>query len=412
MKNKYLKFSLEKLVDDQEFVAWALYGTHKNEWDSFLCEHPDFSNRAQKAKEIVLLLKDKYDELDRGDVLTMWQNIESYYTVQQEKGKTLSLKRTSLLKKIFRYAAILLMLVTIGTTAYWYFGCFNQRFEFASGDSIPKNGEAKLILPNGKEVLLKKDNSSIVIKGKEAILINNEQSIDLRKQQQVIKEEVKMNEVIIPYGKKSFLILDDGTKVWLCAGSRLAFPTMFTGKKREVWLEGEAYFEVTHIPDQRFIVNSREISLKVLGTRFYLSACSADEEIVTVLLEGSVALNENSLLGLTRKEVILEPGQKAIFTKSNKTINVEQEADVEFYIAWTEGWFLFSKESLFKVFNKLERYYNVKFIYDKSFASDDLISGKLDLKDSISDVLVTLSGLSKISYKIENENIYIETKLK
>jgi hypothetical protein len=404
VKNKYLKFSSEKLLEDKEFVFWALYGIHKNEWNTFLCKHPDFSIKAQKAKEIVLLLKDKYNELDKGDVLTMWQNIERYDTFHHKKGKTL------LFKKVFRYAAVLLMFVIIGTIAYWYFAGSDQRYEFASGDSIPKNGEAKLVLPNGEEVHLKKDNSSIVIKGKEAILINNEQSIDLRNQQQVIKEEVKMNEVIIPYGKKSLLILDDGTKVWLCAGSRLAFPTMFTGKKREVYLEGEAYFEVAHIPNQPFFVNVREISLKVLGTRFYLSAYSSDEEIVTILLEGSVALNENSSLGLSRKEVILEPGQKAIFTKRNKIINVEQEGDLEFYIAWTEGWFLFSKESLFAVFNKLERYYNVKFIYDKSFPSDDLISGKLDLKDSISDVLVTLSGLSKISYKIENKNIYIERK--
>lgn len=412
MKDKYLKFSLEKLLDDQEFVFWILYGKNNNEWNNFLSEHPDFSIKAQKAKEIVLLLKDSYDELNEGEILTMWQNIESYYTVQQEKGKTLSLKRTLLLKKVFRYAAILFMIVTIGATAYWYFAGSNQRFEFASGDSILKNGEAKLILSNGEEVHLKKDNSSIVIKGKEAILINNEQSIDLRNQQQVIEEKVKMNEVIIPYGKKSQLVLDDGTKVWLSAGSRLAFPTIFTGKNREVYLEGEAYFEVAHIPDQPFFVNVREISVKVLGTRFYLSAYPSDEEIITVLLEGSVALNENTSPGFFKREVILEPGQKASFTRSNKIINVEQEANVEFYIAWTEGWFIFSKENLFAVFNKLERYYNVKFIYDKSFPSDDLISGKLDLKDSISDVLVTLSGLSKISYKIENKNIYIERKLK
>lgn len=407
-----MKYSLEELLDDREFISWALYGTHKNEWDSFLSKHPVFCNEAQKAKEIVLLLKDRYDEPDRGDVLNMWQNIESYYNVQQEKAKTLSLKRTLLIKRVFRYAAVLLIIVTIGTTAYWYFGGFNQRFEFASGYSIPKNGETKLVLSNGDEVHVKKDNSSIVIKGKEAILINNEQSIDLRNQQQVIEEEVKMNEVIIPYGRKSLLVLDDGTKVWLCAGSRLAFPTRFTGKKREVYLEGEAYFEVTHLPDRPFIVNARDVSLKVLGTRFYLSACSSDEKIVTVLMEGSVALNENSSPVFAGKEVVLEPGQKASFDKINRKINVEQVNDVEFYAAWIQGWFPFSKESLLTVFNKLERYYNIKFVYDKSFLSDDLISGKLDLKDSISDVLETLSGLAQLSYKIENNNIYIERKLK
>jgi transmembrane sensor len=412
VKNKYLKFSLEKLLDDQEFVSWALHATHNNEWNIFFCEHPDFSVKVQKAKEIILLLKDRYDEPDRGDVLNMWQNIESYYNVQQEKGKTLSLKRTLLLKKVFRYAAILFLVFTIGTTTYLYFAGSNQKYEFALGDSVPKNGEAKLVLPNGEEVQLKKENSSIVIKGKEEILVNNEKLIDLRNRQQIIKEEVKMNEVIIPYGKKSNLVLDDGTKVWLCAGSRLAFPTVFNGKKREVYLDGEAYFEVTHMPDRPFVVNSREVSIKVLGTRFFLSACSSDEKIVTVLMEGSVALNENTSLGFARKDVILEPGQKASFDKSNKKISVEPVDDVKFYIAWTKGWFFFSKENLFTIFNKLERYYNIKFVYDKSFLSDDLISGKLDLKDSISDVLETLSELARISYKIENGNIYIERKLK
>ena len=152
-----------------------MHGINNDEWDSFLCKYPDFNIKAQKAKEIVLLLKDKYDEPAREDVLIMWQNIERYNTVYKKKSKTLLLKRTSLLKKVFRYAAMLFMIVTIGTMAYWYFAGSNQRYQFASGDSIPKNWEAKLVLPSGEEVRLKKDNSSIVIKGKEAILINNEQ---------------------------------------------------------------------------------------------------------------------------------------------------------------------------------------------------------------------------------------------
>ncbi len=404
MENKYLKYGLEELLDDREFISWALYGTNNNEWISFLSEHPDFCTEAQRAKEIVLLLKDRYDEFNEGDILTMWQNIERFDILQQKKGKSF------FFKKVFRYAAVILVIFTIGAVTLWYFAGSNQEYKFASGESIPKNGDSKLVLFSGKEINLKKNNSSIVVKGKEAILINNEQSVELFSQQKAIEEEVKMNEVIIPYGKKSQLVLDDGTKVWLSAGSRLAFPTRFTGKKREVYLEGEAYFEVAHLPAQPFFVNVREISVKVLGTRFYLSAYPSDEEIITVLLEGSVALNENTSLGLPGKKVILEPGQKASFTRSDKAINVEQEDAVEFYTAWTQGWFLFSKESLFTVFNKLERYYNVKFIYDKSFPSDDLISGKLDLKDSMSDVLVTLSGLSNISYKIENKNIYIERK--
>jgi len=108
------------------------------------------------------------------------------------------------------------------------------------------------------------------------------------------------------------------------------------------------------------------------------------------------------------KEIVLEPGQKALFNKSNNQINVSQENDFELYIAWTKGWFLFSKANIITIFNKLERYYNVKFFYDDSYNLDDLISGKLDLKDSISNVMVILSDLVKFSFKIDNDNIYIE----
>src|SRR5690606_14480825 len=99
-------------------------------------------------------------------------------------------------------------------------------------------------------------------------------------------QEVWMNEVIIPYGKKSELLLADGTKVWLNAGSRLAFPSRFTRNTREVFLEGEACFQVAKNEEQLFIVKAGNLDVKVLGTHFNVSAYPADATIETVLLEG------------------------------------------------------------------------------------------------------------------------------
>lgn len=86
------------------------------------------------------------------------------------------------------------------------------------------------------------------------------------------EQEAQMNEVVIPYGKKSELLLADGTKVWLNAGSRMAFPSKFTKNIREVFLEGEACFEVEENEGQPFIVKAGDLDVKVLGTHFNVSA--------------------------------------------------------------------------------------------------------------------------------------------
>lgn len=404
MDNKILNYKAEDLLEDREFVRWALNGSNDNEWSKLISEYPDFASEVYKAKEIALLMKDKSVDLNIDDVQTMWKNIEHYQILLQGKNKP------GFIRKIVRYAAVILITVSLGTIAYLYFSGQSRSYKFASGNSIIKSGDAKLILSDGEEINLKKDYSSVVVKDDKSIVINNEQSIDLQKQETATEKNAVMNEVVIPYGKKTQLTLADGTKVWLDAGSRLAFPNIFTGAKREVYLEGEAYFEVAHNPDKPFIVNAKDVSLKVLGTRFLLSAYSSDEEVLAVLMEGSVAIKDNAPLRLSRNEIVMEPGQKANYNKNSRKINVEKVEDMDFYVAWTEGWFEFNRENLFTVFNKLKRYYNVNFIYDKSFPSDDLISGKLDLKDSISDVMATISSLSNISYKINQNDIFINKK--
>ncbi|MDP4184625.1 MAG: DUF4974 domain-containing protein, partial [Bacteroidota bacterium] len=147
-----------------------------------------------------------------------------------------------------------------------------------------------------------------------------------------------------------------------------------------------------------------------LGTKFNISAYETDKDVMTVLVEGKVTLSDNSGFRLLKKETVMLPNQRVIFNKSHKTMTLKNEPDVTYYTAWTLGWFTFSKESLADVFKRLERYYNVKFIENSSFHSDDLLSGKLDLKTSIEEVMKALSDVAKIDYKIENNKVYIVKK--
>lgn len=195
------------------------------------------------------------------------------------------------------------------------------------------------------------------------------------------------------------------------AGSRLAFPTKFTSKNREVFLEGEAYFEVAKNEQQPFIVNAAEVDVEVLGTHFNISAYSGDANIETVLLEGSVVLTTTNSLGLGKNEIILKPNQKASLQKKSKNFVVTDEADAYMYIAWTKGWLEFSRESLQSVFSKMERYYNIEISTPQNFPSSEIITGKLDLKDSLEDVMKVLSDVAKLEYRIVNNTIEIDKKM-
>ena len=148
--------------------------------------------------------------------------------------------------------------------------------------------------------------------------------------------------------------------------------------------------------------------VRVLGTKFDLSAYESDRDVMTVLVEGTVSLSVNKGRTVFGKEVILNGHQRAMFNKTDLTTKVNQEDHVEIFTAWTEGWFPFYKEPLNNVFRKVERYYNVQFVYNELFPSGDLISGKLDLKESIEEVMKVLADVANVSYQIDQNKIYIE----
>lgn len=399
-----MNYTLEELIDEQEFKAWVLHGENQKEWELFLESYPEFKTTVNKARKTIEILHDNHDRLSNRDILKIWKNIEKFDWQIQKQSRLLKLH------KLMRYAAVITIALLIASSSYWIISQSQHAYVFSTtADTITANQQSKLFLSDGTKVDLKTKNSKISLTRDQQIVIDNKQIIDLGKNEQT--EDSKMNEVIIPYGKKSQLILEDGTKVWLNAGSRMAFPSRFNKKKREVFLEGEAYFEVAHNKSQPFWVNTNDISIRVLGTKFNISAYRSDYLTEAVLIEGKVSVSERSTLGFLNEETILSPHQKASYNKEKQTISVRNEPDVEFVIAWTEGWFKFSKQSLNEVLNKLQRYYNVQFVYDNEFSTSDLISGKLDLKDSIDQVMNALSDVANLHYRYCGTKVKIEKKI-
>ncbi|NCB06549.1 MAG: DUF4974 domain-containing protein [Bacteroidia bacterium] len=399
VNKKYLEFSIEELAQEQCFIGWVQNREQDAEWMSLAEQHPEFGEKMETARKIVKILDDSSDNLSGPEVHSLWKLIDNFDDSVKSKSKVRRLKMW------FRYAAVLLVLISMAGVAVLFYTSSPEDYQFTADAANSPDTESVLILPDGNKINLKKDYSTVELQ-EEQIQINNDSIVHLKDKADKLSGD-RMNEVIVPYGKRTQLVLEDGTKVWLNAGSRLAFPQKFNGKKRTVYLEGEGYFEVAKNTSQPFIVNTSSVNIEVTGTKFNISAYQSDDFCQTVLLEGSVNVIGKSKLLNNRTSML--PNQKVIFNKNEQTLVRENEYFPELYVAWTEGWYSFSNESLAEIFKKVERYYNVEIEYNPDLISKALpVSGKLDLKDSITEVMKVLSLVVKVDFQIvEQEKVIV-----
>ena len=164
------------------------------------------------------------------------------------------------------------------------------------------------------------------------------------------------NKVEIPRGGEYALVLSDGTKVHLNSMSSLRFPVAFTTGKREVELQGEAYFEVSKT-GQPFIVNVNGMQVEVLGTTFNISAYP-NEEYQTTLVNGSVRVSAEK-----GESLILKPSQQATIVSGGNSIQV-RTVDISFYTSWVKGKINFKDQRLEDIMKILSRWYDMNVVYE------------------------------------------------
>lgn len=167
-----------------------------------------------------------------------------------------------------------------------------------------------------------------------------------------------MQDLVTGKGEKARVRFSDGTEVVLNGYSSLHFPKKFNGPKREVYLDGEAFFKVAHDPGHPFIVHVEDTKVKVLGTEFNVRGWSEDSRIDVAVRDGKVLVNAaDSLQKCT--EVVLNQGQ---FTtvKKGEGLTPAQNADIENYLLWTNGGMYFHDMPLEEVLRQIERRFDVQ----------------------------------------------------
>lgn len=206
------------------------------------------------------------------------------------------------------------------------------------------------------------------------------------------------NTVRVPYGKRTQIVLSDGTTVWLNSGSSLIYPTQFDGSIREVYLNGEAAFDVSHNKAKPFFVKTKECNVRVLGTVFNVSSYAEDQTIQTALLQGKVRITYNKKGFMSNQELQqdLTPGMTATIDKDTKQLKVERK-DVASILSWRDGYFTFKSQSLGTILNKLSKYYKIEFIKSANLNLDANYSGSLALNENLNSLASTLSSITNNS---------------
>ncbi len=297
--------NFNRLFENPLFFKWIFHSSPgiNDYWEHYIENNPDDREQIINFKhQIESYLKfDKKVLTDSGKKALA---VRIARKLEKEDVKNIGGKK---IRMAMGYAAIAIIFLFIGGSLVYLYMERRQPQIIVDNAALPAHvQEPVLILGDKSQISLNQGESHLEYSARGKIILNQERTI---------KEDNKnappeMNTLVIPYGSRSVVTLSDGTRVWLNAGSRLIYPSKFVDKSREVFLVGEAFFDVKENKNQPFVVKTIDVQVEVLGTRFNVMAYPEDFAVQTVLEEGSVEIKSNGA-GRKEKGLTLEPGHMA-----------------------------------------------------------------------------------------------------
>lgn len=217
----------------------------------------------------------------------------------------------------------------------------------------------------------------------------------------------EMVECFVPNGEQRQIVLSDGTVVKLNSGTMFVYPADFKGEERDVFLSGEAYFDVARNENVPFVVKTGRLNVKVLGTSFNVNAYPDNNCITTTLNSGKIKAyrSEDESSG-----VVMKPNDKLVYDYANNDFELSH-IEASDYSSWTEGNIRFIKKPLFEIFKTLERSYSVEFRFDETIDLVELYTIGFKLNEPIEQVvhvLVKLMG-TNVGYSINENIVYLHS---
>ena len=212
-----------------------------------------------------------------------------------------------------------------------------------------------------------------------------------------------MQTVTVPAGQRANVILADGTSVWLNAGTTLTYPSIFDGDRREVTLDGEAYFDVTHNEEQPFRVRTHQMDIEVLGTEFNVEAYADLNRFETSLIRGCVKV---SSADNPSQHIILAPNQRTRVEDGRLVVDNIKDFDV---YRWREGLYCFHEKPLADIMKDLEKYFDLDIKLENPDLADIVLTGKFRIPEGLDYILRVLQLDVNFTYRrdVEKNILYI-----
>lgn len=208
------------------------------------------------------------------------------------------------------------------------------------------------------------------------------------------------NTLRTPLGGRYQIVLADGTKVWLNAGSTLTFPQRFSKDERMVMAQGEVFFEVSHNKTKPFVVRTNRMDVRVLGTSFNLNVYEDSEKPSVSLIEGSVQMKAGAAMS------ILAPGQKGLIEKNKIRVDV---FDAESEIAWKDNYFIFKNQNIKEIMSSLARWYNADIEYQGEGWDDLFFTVRISRREHIQEILSLIELTGTVKFKISGRRVIVST---
>jgi ferric-dicitrate binding protein FerR (iron transport regulator) len=388
---KYAAFTFDDFLQDDFFIQSVVNPTRESLlfWEHYQKEDPGNLSIYHEAFRCVRDFQE--DWLDEEQTRRLWDRIR----------RTNRRKRAVKSRRIYWIGAA----VAAGIALFFIirFGTEDRKHHdvrFHAHQNIPEFEitEARLIISADKSIPLS-DRESVIQYDSVSLKVSSQETIE---EEIATTELSEYNQLIIPNGKQSFMTMSDGTQIWVNSGTRVVYPATFKGDKREIFVDGEIYLKVQPDATRPFIVQTGDMDVQVLGTEFNVQAYSADAQKRVVLKSGSVRIATN----VSKEEILLQPSEMYEATGENAIV---KPVDATNYTSWIHGMYICEHERLDQILARLSRYYGKEINVDEK-AARLKCNGKLDLKESLNDVMNILLYIVPINYTCENNTYSVTYK--
>lgn len=356
-----------------------------------------YSEDELKELEISLLDIKYQSKYSKPNLDKVWEDIQASIPKKSKK---------KFLFTFLSYAASIVGVMILSLASYFILE--NQikadKIEVAINKQVKKTPHdiAELTLSNGEKVNLSKMNKGALIKDLDVNIVNSSNNSLTYKTRKNSSKQLEYNTISVPKGGEYALTLSDGTVVRLNSESSLKFPIHFIENNRKVFLKGEAFFDVKKNKHKPFVVEVKNMNVKVLGTVFNINSYPENKDIKTTLVEGSVkVINTKN----TKQSITIKPNEQAVFNANGikkKRVNIKE------YVSWVRGKFYFNDMSLFDVMRQIERWYNVDVVFLKNELKDFPFTGVINRSSSLEDTIRIIEKITKAKIRISEKKVIIE----